>query len=81
MEAESLYINHEDKMNYSVVISEELKGLDSRQLKAIYRFIKSFKKEKAKQEEEISLAEIWRITANAPGNWSSELEEMREERL
>lgn len=68
-------------MNYSAVISEELKGLNGHQLKAIYRFIKSFKKERVKPQEEVSLAEIWRITSKTPGNWSSELEEMREERF
>ena len=68
-------------MNFSTVITEELKGLNNRQLKSIYRFIKSLKKEKPKQEEEISLAEIWQITAKSPGNWSRDIEEMREERL
>ncbi len=71
-------------MNFSSVITDELQGLNNSQLKSIYRyikFIKSLKKEKTKQGEEISLAEIWQITAKSPGNWSRDLEEMREERL
>jgi hypothetical protein len=63
------------------VITEELKGLDNDQLKSIYRFIKSFKKEKSSMEEEISLEEIWQITSKSQGSWSRDVEEMREERL
>jgi hypothetical protein len=69
------------KMNYSSVIAEELKGLDNDQLLSIYRFIKSFKKEKQTLKEEISLEEIWQITSRSKGSWSKAVEEMREERL
>jgi len=68
-------------MNYSFVIAEELKGLSNDQLKSIYRFIKSFKREKQNLKEEISLEEIWRITSRSKGSWSKAVEEMREERL
>jgi hypothetical protein len=69
-------------MNVSTVITEELKGLNSRKLESVYRFIKSLKTKKQKQQEEvISLAEIWQITAKTPGNWSREIQEMREDRL
>jgi len=44
-------------MNYSSVIAEELKGLNNDQLKSIYRFIQSFKREKQTLKEEISLRE------------------------
>jgi hypothetical protein len=69
------------KMNYSSVIAEELKGLNNDQLKSIYRFIKSFKREKQTLKQEISLEEIWQITSRSKGNWSKAVEEMREERL
>lgn len=68
-------------MNYSSVIAEELKELNTGQLKSIYRFIKSFKREKQTFKEEISLEEIWRITSRSKGSWSKAVEEMREERL
>ena len=68
-------------MNFSAVINEELKGLNNDQLKSIYRFIKSFKKEKSNTKEEISLEEIWQITSKSEGSWSKTAEEMREERL
>lgn len=69
------------KMNYSSVIAEELKGLNNDQLKSIYRFIKSFKREKKNLKEEISLEEIWQITSRSKASWSKAVEEMREERL
>lgn len=68
-------------MNLSSVISEELKGLSNDQLQSLYRLIKAFKEVKNKPEGEISLEEIWQITAKSKGSWSKAVEEMREERL
>jgi hypothetical protein len=71
----------EYKMNLSSVVAEELKGLNDQQLNAIYRYIKSFKKEKPLIDEEISLEEVWKITAKSGPNWSKDVEQMREERF
>jgi len=68
-------------MNLSTVVAEELKGLNDKQLDAIYRYIKSFKKEKPPINEEISLEEVWAITANSGTSWSKDVEQMREERF
>jgi hypothetical protein len=68
-------------MNFSTVVAEELKGLNDKQLDAIYRYIKSFKKEKPSINEEISLEEVWAITANSGTSWSKDVEQMREERF
>jgi len=68
-------------MNLSSVVAEEIKGLNNKQLKLIYQYIKSFKKEKTSLNEDISLEEIWKITAKSGSNWSKEIEEMREERF
>ena len=65
-------------MNLSSVVAEEIKGLNNKQLKLIYQYIKSFKKEKTPLNEDISLEEVWKITAKSGSNWSKEIEEMRE---
>ncbi len=65
-------------MNLSSVVAKEIKGLNNKQLKLIYQYIKSFKKEKTSLNEDISLEEVWKITAKSGSNWSKEIEEMRE---
>jgi hypothetical protein len=77
-----IYLTSEEyKMNYSTMVAEELKGLNDKQLSAIYRYVKSFKKEKRRIDEGISLEEVWRITANSGSSWSKDIEQMREERF
>ncbi len=68
-------------MNVSTMVAEELKGLNDKQLRAIYRYLKSFKKEKTHIDESISLEEVWKITANSGPSWSKDIEQMREERF
>jgi hypothetical protein len=65
-------------MNLSAAITEELKGLSDDQLQSIYRFIRSYKREKSTPKEEISLEEIWHITSSSKGSWSKTVEDMRE---
>jgi hypothetical protein len=76
-----LITDEEYKMNFSTAVAEELKGLNDKQLNAIYRYIKSFKKEKPCIDEVISLEEVWKITANSGPSWSKDVEQMREERF